>query len=200
MEIARNSSLSAYHVICLRSMEFKNLINDYLLSPDSQVPYPVLYRGPRPKNSFQLHLKHSYPFQYPRMNPNTKKLLEPAFVPSDPTPPITFDSNFESGNLDVVIQTKPFEYDLYMRVDSNTVGHNQWYFFKVKNTQVATLKFRICNFTKPNSLYNRGMLPYIYSTKQDYKSGTGWKQAGSNVNYKKRLTNYESVLTELTSK
>lgn len=39
-------------------------------------------------------------------------------------PELIFDSNFESGNLDMVIKVKEFEYDLYMRVDTNTRGHH----------------------------------------------------------------------------
>ena len=35
-----------------------------------------------------------------------------------------FDSNFESGNLDMAVQVGPKEFDLYMRVDSNTRGHH----------------------------------------------------------------------------
>lgn len=37
---------------------------------------------------------------------------------------LIFDSNFECGNLDIAIQISNFEYDLYMRVDSNTRGHH----------------------------------------------------------------------------
>jgi cytosolic carboxypeptidase protein 2/3 len=37
---------------------------------------------------------------------------------------LTFDSNFESGNLDTVIKKKDYEYDLFMRVDTNTRGHH----------------------------------------------------------------------------
>ena len=37
---------------------------------------------------------------------------------------LIFDSNFESGNLDLVIKTGQNEYDLYMRVDTNTRGHH----------------------------------------------------------------------------
>lgn len=36
---------------------------------------------------------------------------------------IVFDSDFESGNLDLVFQYKQDEYDLYLRVDSNSRGH-----------------------------------------------------------------------------
>ena len=46
---------------------------------------------------------------------------------------LEFDSNFESGNLDTAIMIKPDEYDLYMRVDANTRGHLQWFYFSVKN-------------------------------------------------------------------
>ena len=37
---------------------------------------------------------------------------------------LKFDAAFESGNLDLVIKPKPFEYDLFMRVDTNTRGHH----------------------------------------------------------------------------
>lgn len=44
---------------------------------------------------------------------------------------LRFDSNFESGNLDMVVKTNPWEYDLYMRVDTNTRGHHQWFYFGI---------------------------------------------------------------------
>ena len=43
---------------------------------------------------------------------------------SDINRELIFDSNFESGNLDMAIKRKEFEYDLYMRVDTNTRGHH----------------------------------------------------------------------------
>ena len=51
------------------------------------------------------------------MNP---KVLESDEIKNE----LIFDSNFESGNLDMVIKKKEFEYDLYMRVDTNTKGHH----------------------------------------------------------------------------
>ena len=63
--------------------------------------------------------------------------------------PLVFDSSFESGNLDMAIQVDPREFDLYMRVDSNTRGHHQWFFFRVLNHgHLGTVKFNIVNFTK----------------------------------------------------
>jgi cytosolic carboxypeptidase protein 2/3 len=37
---------------------------------------------------------------------------------------LTFDSTFESGNLDLVIKPAQDVYDLFMRVDTNTKGHH----------------------------------------------------------------------------
>ena len=37
---------------------------------------------------------------------------------------LVFDSNFESGNLDMAFKTGDLAYDLYMRVDTNTRGHH----------------------------------------------------------------------------
>ena len=38
--------------------------------------------------------------------------------------PYIFDSDFESGNLDMVVQKKPRDFELYMRVDTNARGHH----------------------------------------------------------------------------
>lgn len=46
---------------------------------------------------------------------------------------LMFDSFFQSGNLDCAFQVDERQYDLFLRVDSNTKGHIQWYNFKVKN-------------------------------------------------------------------
>ena len=69
-----------------------------------------------------------------------------------------FDSFFESGNLDIVTQPEEFEYNLFMRVDTNTRGHHQWFYFRCKNqSRVGTVKFNFVNFTKRQSLYMQGM-------------------------------------------
>ena len=44
---------------------------------------------------------------------------------------LQFDSNFECGNLDLVVKVAYNDYDLFMRVDSNTRGHTCWFLFKV---------------------------------------------------------------------
>lgn len=36
-----------------------------------------------------------------------------------------------------------------MRVDTNSKGHSNWFYFKVTETEKTKIKFNICNFTKP---------------------------------------------------
>jgi hypothetical protein len=68
---------------------------------------------------------------------------------------VIFDGNFESGNLDTVIKVNELEYDVFMRVDSNTRGHVQWFNFTVKNTRQKKIKINIVNFRKHKTLYDR---------------------------------------------
>jgi len=42
--------------------------------------------------------------------------MNPDFLQNE----ILFDSSFESGNLDCAIKINDYEYDLYLRSDSNT--------------------------------------------------------------------------------
>jgi len=50
--------------------------------------------------------------------------MNPDLTPEELEKELIFDSNFESGNLDMVIKRKEFEYDIHMRVDTNTRGHH----------------------------------------------------------------------------
>jgi hypothetical protein len=67
-----------------------------------------------------------------------------------------------------------------MRVDTNTNGHRQWFFFSIRNKVKGKIKLNIYRFKKPYSLFQRGMLPYTLSV----KNGCQWKPAGSNICYK----------------
>lgn len=64
----------------------------------------------------------------------------------------------------MAIKVNSYEYELFMRSDSNTKGHTHWFNFKVKNMKKGTTyKLNIANFTKKKCLYIRGMRPYINS-------------------------------------
>ena len=112
---------------------------------------------------------------------------------------LVFDSHFESANLYSAYRYLPSEscgrssesyrdiYELQMAQDVNTTGNTQWFFFKVSNTQPGKVLFKITNFFKPSSLYERGMKPLIYSSQTVLVEGVSrapsWMRCGSDVSY-----------------
>ena len=67
-----------------------------------------------------------------------------------------WDSDFECGNLDIVQKRGKGHYNLYMRVDTNTKGHHQWFNFSVEfgpELKYRRVTFHIMNFTKDDSLF-----------------------------------------------
>jgi hypothetical protein len=161
----------------------------------------TIYHGYRPKDSLVMHKAfsgtNSYPFQFSATYKGVSaggKQATKDFVGMHPhhRDNLVFDSRFESGNLDRVVKVKSDEYDLYMRTDANTRGHNQWFFFKVNNQQAQTVKFALVNFTKHDSLYSQGMQPCVYSKKAcDSGLSRGWHRAGEHVNYSySRISRY----------
>jgi cytosolic carboxypeptidase protein 2/3 len=74
------------------------------------------------------------------------------------------------------VQIGEYEYDLILKYDYGTNNYTQWFFFKVSNTRKdVTYKFNIINLIKPESSYNQGMKPLVYSKKEaEYESGIGW--------------------------
>lgn len=111
-----------------------------------------------------------------------------------------FESRFESGNLRRAIQVYEFEYDLILKPDFNTKGFTQWYYFRLQNTRAGKVyRFNIINLLKPDSLYNHGMRPLMYSEIEAKKLGIGWFRAGKDVCYyqnsMKRKTGHYYTLT-----
>ena len=77
---------------------------------------------------------------------------------------LVFESRSESGNLKRAWLIDENEYEIIMQSDYNSRGYLQWYYFKVTNTKLdIKCKFNISNFYKPDSLYNYGMKPLMYS-------------------------------------
>ena len=126
---------------------------------------------------FYQHFKprHARPFQ--GANPALKG-----------PPELLFDSNFESGNLDAAVQVGPGEYDLFMRVDSNTRGHVQWFNFTVRSPCSQKVRFHLANCRKYRTLYSQTMRPYLLSSNSPK---LGWRQGADNVRYEARQLRYE---------
>lgn len=114
---------------------------------------------------------------------------------------LVFESRFESGNLRRAIQVYEFEYDLILKPDYNTKGHTQWYYFKISNVRAnKQYRFNIINLMKPDSLYNHGMRPLLYSETEAKKYGKGWQRQGNDVCYyqnsmKRKNSGYYYTLT-----
>ena len=140
----------------------------------------LLYLGHRPMDSFMVHetlcsnetycLKFSAllfsKYGHIRQFFNDKNEIQRPFIGMNPkllknldeksNNLLIFDSNFESGNLDAVIKLNENEYYCYIRVDSNTKGHTNWFYFKIMNTTAKQkIKINIANFVKFQSLYDR---------------------------------------------
>lgn len=77
---------------------------------------------------------------------------------------IIFESRFESGNLDCAIRTRVNEYDLFLRIDSNTNGHVMWYYFRVQNRENKGMKIRlnICNLRRSKVTFEQVKLCEIF--------------------------------------
>lgn len=94
-----------------------------------------------------------------------------------------FDSDFECGNLDLAVRVGEEEYDLFMRVDSNTRGHTCWFFFKVYQIKRgSTVKFNIYNFSKRDLMYDSGLKVAVYSSRRKE-----WGQEGDRIVFRKPL-------------
>jgi cytosolic carboxypeptidase protein 2/3 len=92
-----------------------------------------------------------------------------------------------------------------LRYDLYTSRHTQWYYFQVRNAKPnVQYRFTICNLLKPDSLYNRGMRPLLYSESDARNSSSrsnsnssssssssssstrrrlGWRRVGENIAY-----------------
>lgn len=65
----------------------------------------------------------------------------------------------------------------------HTRGHTQWFYFSVSNVRKGVpYKFNIINLMKPDSLFNFGMKPVVYSEKNAEK-GIGWVRGGHDICY-----------------
>ena len=112
---------------------------------------------------------------------------------------LVFDSFFEGGNLDLVLRGGKDEYDLYMRTDSNTRGHHQWFYFSAVSSSVRTVVFHVLNFTKRGSLFSQGMRVAVLSEKQAERAEKGllpplykaWHKGGDKITYTVSKTTQE---------
>jgi hypothetical protein len=67
------------------------------------------------------------------------------------------------GNLRSAVRMDATTYHLSLEFDTNTMGHTQWFFFRVHDMVPGVrYTFAIVNLEKPSSLFNEGMRPLVY--------------------------------------
>jgi len=115
---------------------------------------------------------------------NEAQQIEPSYVPSPGEQTLVFESRFESGNLSMAIKVSDHEYNLVLQNDVNSMGHTQWFYFKVGNTtKDLNVKFNMINLGKPDSLFNHGMKVLVYSETENKLNSAGWFRGGEDISY-----------------
>ncbi|ETE73574.1 Cytosolic carboxypeptidase 4, partial [Ophiophagus hannah] len=111
---------------------------------------------------------------------------------SDQQNGLKFFSKFESGNLRKAIQVREYEYDLILNPDINSAQYHQWFYFEVSAMKSAIpYRFNIINCDKPNSQFNYGMQPVMYSVKEALQGRPHWIRVGYDIcYYKNHYRNY----------
>lgn len=161
--------------------------------PVTQQELPAVYYGFRPTDSLVMHraLSRTYPFNqnHPLISAyeflshrNSQRpiyLQRPFQGPLKSHSGLHFDSRFECGNLDKAVMVSEHEYDLYLRSDTNTTWHYQWFYFSVTNIHSPLkVRFNIVNCSRNNTLFEQGMRP----VGKVGDSGE-WGRVGDNLKY-----------------
>ena len=99
----------------------------------------------------------------------------PDFV--DPRHLLQFDGNFESGNVDSVYLARSLEYNLLLKVDTNTKGNTHWFYFKVLNWQpTQKVTFNILNIARDLSrFYSKDMTVAVRTESSNGKLKSPWR-------------------------
>ena len=99
-------------------------------------------------------------------------------------PVLSFESKFESGNLQLAYNTNTNEYQLFLHNDTNTSGYTQWFFFRVNNTRSNTkATFHIMNLLRKKTKYSFGITVWVYSRKKNIFDKIKWHHTNENVSY-----------------
>jgi cytosolic carboxypeptidase protein 2/3 len=188
---------------CFAASEIKNSfflhpLQDHPHFIDEVEPYEPIYtakeniteeclrrENERAENQAQILNRVVYDCLEPSPFQEQKSATEPYYIlKSADDPTLIFESRFESGNLRRATQIFDFEYDLILRWDLNTKGNMQWFYFSVANMRKGQKYiFNIINLLKPDSLYNQGMKPCVYSENAARMSHTGWTRMGQDICY-----------------
>lgn len=96
---------------------------------------------------------------------------------------LQFSSNFESGNLNYVVQSLQQSnlYYVHMSPDTNSAGHTKWFHFKVsKGKKGERCIFKVINFRR-EKLKTDQFSVCAFSKKRNERDATGWQRLTSSI-------------------
>ena len=97
---------------------------------------------------------------------------------------LNFESNFESGNLQLAYLIDINNYQLFLHNDTNTMGYSQWFFFRITNVKKdQRIKINIMNFQRKTTKYGNGLKIWYYSTKKNKEKNIAWHHTTEKVDY-----------------
>ena len=100
---------------------------------------------------------------------------------------INFESNFESGNLQLAYLINSQEEELnsiFLQNDTNTNGHTQWFFFRITNGKKGQkIKLNIMNFQRKKTKYSQGLKIWYFTKRKKEEKKIGWHHTNENVEY-----------------
>lgn len=151
-------------------IKYRSPLVSQLLRYYREQPARIVYLGPRYANSLTFHEKvqHEYSLKCGVTSEDMPQhMRELYFEEEEQARPfegmnprhsgLRFDSFFESGNLDLVVRAAEDEYNLFLRPDTNTCGHMQWFYFTVRSGK-GKVRLNICNNRKAKTLFQRVLL------------------------------------------
>lgn len=109
--------------------------------------------------------------------------------------PVEFSSDFESSNLEYASEVAPFQYEIYLRNDSNTHGHQAWFCFRIKSNQEQpiTVNLSICNIKRDLKLFLEGEKIFVRKVGPKGEIMSDWQAKGENIQFKVNQNNKFSI-------
>lgn len=97
---------------------------------------------------------------------------------------LSFDSRFESGNLERAYYLGNDSYHLILEQDPNKSGSCQWFYFRISNIkEEVKYTFNISGFHKYGGVFTSGYKVFVYSEQTTKRSGTSWYRDGANYQF-----------------
>lgn len=139
-----------------------------------------IYKGVRHRHSYEVHKGYASSESYYVSHESFRLFTEAESkglltikmpLPESKPDKLSFDSNFEGGNCDLVKKNVQAAdtYDIYLKPDTSTRGHAQWFYFSVTAAAPVRATFLIRNMCKPQSMFSKGASPFYSHDNKNWR-------------------------------